>query len=181
MASPMGRVAATAAGSHAGRAERGWEHQGTMYQGYRLLRGTKAQQSCAWDYTPISSWKLRAATALKMPAILRHDSPTSNARSWAPLCSPSPGERDPGTSQQPFLSAHAVRAGTPNEGTCLKPRSPRGSLFQSPEQQVFSPVCAKPHMACSRGGTWTPLPPPPGRDLGAQAGPGACFLKRTSL
>lgn len=130
-----------------------------MYQGDMLLRGTKAQQNCAWDYVPISFWKLRAATVLKMPALLRHDSPTSNARSWAHSCSRSPGEWDPGTSQQSFLSVHKVRAGMPNQGAHLKPHSPRGPLFQSLEQQVFSPVCANPHTACSRGGTWTPLPP----------------------
>lgn len=63
-----------------------------------------------------------------------------------------------------FLSVHKVRAGTPNQGTRLKPHSPCGTLFQSLEQQVFSPLCVNPHRACSRGSMWTLLPPPSGRD-----------------
>lgn len=148
--------------------------------GLHAVEKHKAQK-CAWDYVPVRFWKLRAATALKMSAILRHDSPSSHARSWAHLCSWSPWEQDPGTSLQPFLSAQEVRAGVPNQGVCLKPCSPRGTLFQSLEQQVFSPIRADPHRTCSRGRMWAPLPPPPGRDLGAQATPGACFLKHTSL
>lgn len=126
--------------------------------GLHAVEKHEAQQNCAWDYMPVRFWKLRAARALKMPAILRYDSPSSHARSWAHLCSWSPREQDPGTSPQPFLSAQEVGAGVANQGACLKPHSPWGPLFQSLEQQVFSPVRADPHRTCSRGGSFTSSP-----------------------
>ena len=112
-----------------------------------------------------------------MPAVVRHNSPTSNARSWAHSCSHLPGSRilaypsdlsSPLTRSQP---ARRTRVHTWNQ------RSPRGLLFQSREQQVFLPVRANPHAACRRGGTRAPSPPA----RGAQATPGPCFLRNTAL
>lgn len=114
-----------------------------------------------WTQYLISCTKLSTATVSKMPAILKHDAPSSHTRSPARLCSQSPGELDPGTSQQPFLSALKVRAGIPKQA-CLKPCS-CWDTFQSLEQQVFPPIHSNPHVACSRGGTRAPLPPPRGR------------------
>lgn len=116
---------------------------------------------------------------LKTPPILMHDSPTSHARSWAHLCSQSPGELDPGTSQQPFLAALKVRAGIPKQA-CLKPCSPWDTFPVPRTAGIFTYWLKSPLGLQQRrhlGSYISSL----GQNLAAQTTPGDCFSKYTSL
>lgn len=119
----------------------------------------------------------QGSNSVKTPAILRHDSPSSHARSPAHLCFQSPGEQIlaypsnfPLHSQG--QSRHAKPRYTPETTQSL------GPAFPVPRTAgIFICLCKSPQQrARSRGGTWTPLPPPSGRDP-----PQAPVLSSTSL
>lgn len=112
-----------------------------------------------------------------MASILRHDSPTSHARSWAHLCSWGAGSwHIPATFP---LTALKVRAGMPKQA-CLKPRSP-WDTFPVPTTAGIFTYSLKSQLGLQQRRHLSSCISSLGQDPAAQTTPGACFVKHTSL
>lgn len=126
----------------------------------------------------ISCRELRAATlknAIYSNAWLTHQ-PRKELGSFMLQ---SPGELDPGTSQQPFLTALKVTTGIPKQA-CLKPCSP-WDTFPVPRTAGIFTYSRKSPLGLQQMRHLSSCISSLGQDLAAQTTPGASFLTHTSL